>query len=48
VQHSQTKLSTSIVRDVGKLLTELRVVIFMFWCIAVGLSTGLQWNFLFW
>ncbi|PNF21627.1 hypothetical protein B7P43_G11266 [Cryptotermes secundus] len=48
LKHSQTKLSTSIVRDVGKLLTELRIVVFMLWCIAVGLSTGLQWNFLFW
>ncbi|XP_021930441.1 major facilitator superfamily domain-containing protein 6-A isoform X2 [Zootermopsis nevadensis] len=48
LKHSQTKLSTSIVRDVGKLLTEIRIVIFMLWCVAVGLSTGLQWNFLFW
>ncbi|PSN34536.1 hypothetical protein C0J52_19087 [Blattella germanica] len=46
--HSQTKLSTSIVRDVGKLLTEMRIVVFMLWCISVGLCTGLQWNFLFW
>ncbi|XP_069691840.1 major facilitator superfamily domain-containing protein 6-like isoform X2 [Periplaneta americana] len=48
IKHSQTKLSTSIVRDVGKLLTEVRIVVFMLWCIAVGLCTGLQWNFLFW
>lgn len=48
LKHSQTKLSTNIVRDVGKLLSELRIVIFILWCIAVGLSTGLQWNFLFW
>ncbi|KAJ9601319.1 hypothetical protein L9F63_000541, partial [Diploptera punctata] len=48
LKHSQTKLSTSIIRDVGKLLTEVRIVVFMLWCIAVGLCTGLQWNFLFW
>lgn len=48
LKHSQTKLSTNIVRDVGKLLSELRIVVFLLWCIAVGLCTGLQWNFLFW
>lgn len=28
------------------LLTDLRIIIFLLWCIAVGMCTGLIWNFL--
>ncbi|CAG2065378.1 unnamed protein product, partial [Timema podura] len=34
--------------DIWKLLKNVRVVVFMLWCVAVGLSTGLLWQFLFW
>nr|CAD7403617.1 unnamed protein product [Timema poppensis] len=48
LKYSQAILSASIVRDVGRLLSELRVVIFLLCCIFIGLSTGLLWQFLFW
>ncbi|XP_055708633.1 major facilitator superfamily domain-containing protein 6 isoform X2 [Phlebotomus papatasi] len=48
LQHTQTKLSTNIIKDVGALFGSVRIVIFFLWCIAVGLGTALVWNFLFW
>ncbi|XP_067001445.2 major facilitator superfamily domain-containing protein 6 isoform X2 [Anabrus simplex] len=48
LKYSQTKLSSSIVKDVGKLVTEPHVVVFMLWIVTVGLCTGLLWQFLFW
>ncbi|XP_014243816.1 major facilitator superfamily domain-containing protein 6 isoform X2 [Cimex lectularius] len=48
LKYKQVKTSSSIIRDVGKLLAEVRVVIFMIWCICVGMCTALVWNFLFW
>nr|CAD7196918.1 unnamed protein product [Timema douglasi] len=48
LKHSQTTLSTSIMHDICKLLKNVQVVVFMLWCVAVGLSTGLLWQFLFW
>lgn len=48
LKYSQTKLSTNIMRDVGTLLKSFRVVIFLSWCVVVGLCTALVWNFLFW
>uniref|UniRef100_A0A1L8DEU6 Putative transporter n=2 Tax=Nyssomyia neivai TaxID=330878 RepID=A0A1L8DEU6_9DIPT len=48
LQHTQTKLSTNIIRDVGAIFASVRTVIFFLWCIAVGLCTALVWNFLFW
>lgn len=41
-------MSTNILRDVGLLLTNFRIVIFMLFCIFIGMCTGLVWNFLFW
>lgn len=41
-------MSTNIFKDIGKIFTSCRVLIFFIWCIVVGLSTGLIWNFLFW
>ncbi|XP_055690284.1 major facilitator superfamily domain-containing protein 6 isoform X2 [Lutzomyia longipalpis] len=48
LQHTQTKLSTNIIRDVGAIFASVRIVIFFLWCVAVGLCTALVWNFLFW
>lgn len=48
LKYSQTKLSSNIMKDVGTLLKSFRVVIFLSWCIVVGLCTALIWNFLFW
>ncbi|GAB0093197.1 major facilitator superfamily domain-containing protein 6-A [Sergentomyia squamirostris] len=48
LQHTQTKLSTNIIKDVGAIFTSFRIVIFFLWCIGVGLCTALVWNFLFW
>lgn len=48
LKHSQTKLSTNILKDVGQIFTSMRVVVFFLWCIVVGLGTAMVWNFLFW
>ncbi|XP_063221253.1 major facilitator superfamily domain-containing protein 6-A [Bacillus rossius redtenbacheri] len=48
IKHTQTKLSNSIVRDVGGLICDVRICVFLLWCIAVGICTGLLWQFLFW
>ncbi|XP_073955379.1 sugar baby transporter [Choristoneura fumiferana] len=48
VKIESTKMSVSILADVGTLLTSLPTVIFFLWTIAVGLCTGLLWQFLFW
>lgn len=47
-QYVQKNLSTTILKDVCRLLTNVRILIFIVWCIAVGLCTGLIWNFLLW
>lgn len=46
-QNAQKKQSTSILKDVGRLLVEVRIIVFLVWCIAVGMCTGLIWQFLF-
>ncbi|CAK1554815.1 unnamed protein product [Leptosia nina] len=43
-----TKFSMNILADVGSLLTSVHTCAFMLWTIAVGLCTGLIWQFLFW
>ncbi|XP_075990803.1 sugar baby transporter isoform X2 [Anticarsia gemmatalis] len=43
-----TKMSINILADVGTLLSSLPTVIFLLWTIAVGMCTGLVWQFLFW
>lgn len=48
LKYQQTKMSTSILKDVGKLLVDVRIVVFLLWCICVGMCTGLMWNFLLW
>ncbi|CAH1968392.1 unnamed protein product [Acanthoscelides obtectus] len=48
VQHKQTKMSSNILRDIGKWLLDARIVVFLIWCVAVGMCTGLIWNFLYW
>ncbi|GLH07933.1 uncharacterized protein GBIM_13312 [Gryllus bimaculatus] len=48
LKYSQTKLSASIFRDVGRIVGEPRIVVFIIWIITVGLCTGLVWQFLFW
>lgn len=41
-------MSMNILADVGSLLSSLPTVVFLLWTIAVGLCTGLLWQFLFW
>ncbi|KAJ8737837.1 hypothetical protein PYW08_000432 [Mythimna loreyi] len=48
VETDSTKMSMNILADVGSLLSSLPTVIFFLWTIAVGLCTGLLWQFLFW
>ncbi|BES98086.1 Nucleoside H+ symporter [Nesidiocoris tenuis] len=48
LKYEQTKISSSILRDVGRLLAELRVLVFLLWCIVIGMCTALVWNFLLW
>ncbi|KRT86394.1 hypothetical protein AMK59_1549, partial [Oryctes borbonicus] len=48
LNYTQKKMSTNILRDVGSLLKNFRIVIFMLFCVFIGMCTGLIWNFLFW
>lgn len=48
LQYRPTKTSKNILKDVAQLLKSFRVVLFLTWCIVVGLCTALVWNFLFW
>lgn len=48
LKYSQTKLSSNIIKDIGRIFTSMRVVVFFCWCIVVGLGTAGIWNFLFW
>ncbi|CAH0547882.1 unnamed protein product [Brassicogethes aeneus] len=46
--YTQKKRSPSILKDVAKLLMDVRIFVFLLWCVFVGLCTSLVWNFLFW
>lgn len=46
--YNPNKISSNIVKDIGKLFSSMRIVVFFLWCIVVGLCTALVWNFLFW
>uniref|UniRef100_A0A182N1Q3 Major facilitator superfamily associated domain-containing protein n=1 Tax=Anopheles dirus TaxID=7168 RepID=A0A182N1Q3_9DIPT len=46
--HTQTRLSTNILKDVGKIFVNFRIVVFFCWCVLIGFGTALIWNFLFW
>ncbi|XP_074032997.1 sugar baby transporter isoform X2 [Leptinotarsa decemlineata] len=48
IQYTQTKLATNIFRDIGRLLLNIRINIYLIWCVCVGMCTGLIWQFLFW
>ncbi|XP_062699684.1 major facilitator superfamily domain-containing protein 6, partial [Aedes albopictus] len=48
LKHTQTRLSTNILRDVGQIFVSFKIVIYFCWCVLVGLGTALIWNFLFW
>ncbi|XP_073973876.1 sugar baby transporter isoform X3 [Rhodnius prolixus] len=48
IKYKQLRTSSSILRDMGKLLSEVKIVIFLIWCICVGMCTAMLWNFLFW
>lgn len=47
-QIESTKMSVNILADIGTLMTSLPIFVFLVWTIAVGLCTGLLWQFLFW
>nr|XP_018907870.1 PREDICTED: major facilitator superfamily domain-containing protein 6 [Bemisia tabaci] len=47
IKLSQSKLSSNILKDVGKLLRDVRVVVFLFWCIFIGMCAAFVWQFLF-
>ncbi|KAK6627466.1 hypothetical protein RUM44_009943 [Polyplax serrata] len=48
LKYEQTKVSTNIFRNVGNLLKDVWINIFLVWCIIVGMCVGVQWTFLFW
>lgn len=48
IKYSHKKVSTNIFRDVSMLLLNIRVVVFIVWCVVVGMCTGLMWQFQFW
>lgn len=45
---TQTSLSVTIIKDISKLLGNIRIYVYLVWCICIGLFTSLIWNFLFW
>lgn len=48
LKHTQTAPSKTFFKDLRKLFSSLRPIVFFVWCVAVGLGTSLVWNFLFW
>ncbi|XP_075229085.1 major facilitator superfamily domain-containing protein 6-like isoform X2 [Lycorma delicatula] len=48
VKETKRVHSPSFLRDIGKLFLDMRVMIFIFWCILAGTFNGLIGNFLFW
>lgn len=48
LKYNQTARTSSILRDVTHLFGDVRIIVFMTWCILVGMCTALTWNFLFW
>ncbi|KAK3921168.1 Major facilitator superfamily domain-containing protein 6 [Frankliniella fusca] len=48
LKYSQTHISRNILRDVGLMLSEARILVFIAWCIIVGINTAILWQFLFW
>ncbi|XP_050443466.1 major facilitator superfamily domain-containing protein 6-A-like isoform X2 [Adelges cooleyi] len=44
----ETKISTNIFRDIGRLLAEIKVLGFLAWTIAFGICTSMIWQYLFW
>jgi exosortase/archaeosortase len=48
LKYTQTKRSSNILKDVGKIFKSFRVIVFFLWCAVVGLGTAMIWNFLFW
>ncbi|KAJ1524888.1 hypothetical protein ONE63_009752 [Megalurothrips usitatus] len=48
LKYSQTHISRNILRDVGLMFSEPRILVFIMWCMIVGINTGILWQFLFW
>ncbi|XP_023942690.1 major facilitator superfamily domain-containing protein 6-A isoform X2 [Bicyclus anynana] len=48
IKVESTRMSVNMMADIGSLLTSLPTVVFLLWTVAVGLCTGLIWQFLFW
>lgn len=48
LQFKPNKVSSSIIRDIGRLFRSARVIVFFIWCISIGIFIGVLWNFLFW
>lgn len=48
IKYEQQKLSQNILHDIGRVITNLKVCIYLIWCIGMGMCTALMWNFLFW
>ncbi|CAH0715997.1 unnamed protein product, partial [Brenthis ino] len=44
----QSQMSINIMADVGTMLSSYANILFLLWTVAVGLCTGLIWQFLFW
>jgi MFS family permease len=47
IKNVQKQQSSNILKDVGRLLVDIRIIVFLVWCVAVGMCTGLIWQFLF-
>ncbi|GLV42704.1 Sugar baby [Carabus blaptoides fortunei] len=48
LKYNQINISNNILRDVGKLISRPRIVVFLCWCAFVGACTGCLWQFQFW
>ncbi|XP_022902451.2 major facilitator superfamily domain-containing protein 6-A [Onthophagus taurus] len=48
IKYTQKEMTTRIFHDVALLFKNIRIIIFVVFCIFVGMCTGLIWNFFFW
>ncbi|KAK9500670.1 hypothetical protein O3M35_001894 [Rhynocoris fuscipes] len=48
IKYKQSRSSPSILRDMGRLLSEVKILVFLVWCVCVGMCTAMVWNFLLW
>lgn len=48
LKYNQKHMSSNIARDVGKLLLDMKIIVYLVWCTFMGIMTAMVWQFLFW